>query len=290
MSISVIVPVYNSEDTIAACIESILNQSYTDLELIVVDDGSTDDSGKICDGYVTRDHRVHVIHQENKGRTEARWVGVNQSTGDWICFVDSDDTLPVNSLQLLQSAVSDNTDIVLGNGYSIFPESRSIIPIEEFRHLAVRSEGTIGVPWGSLYRRTVVTHELFDIPRHIMMGEDYIFWLRLVFSTEKVVNVVYESVYNKGKEHTCNTFYWTSDYCYELNELRKSAIPLAQHEEFLSEMVDDRIVNLFAVVTCEPRKKWKQSPFYLDILSDLKKLNRKFTLKQRIFLIMPHII
>lgn len=290
MSISVIVPVYNSQDTIAACIESILNQSYTDFELIIVDDGSTDDSSKICDEYINRDYRVHVIHQENKGRTEARWVGVNQSTGDWICFVDSDDTLPVDSLRLLQSCISENTDIVLGNGYSLSPESRTAIPIDEFRHLAVRAEGTIGLPWGSLYRRNVITHYLFDIPRHIMMGEDYIFWLRLVFSTEKPVHIVYESVYNKGEEHTCNTFHWTAEYCYELNELRKSAIPSEKYEEFLSEMIDDRLVNLFAVVTCEPRMKWKQSPFYLDILSDLKKLNRKLSLKQRLFLMMPHII
>ena len=73
MSISVIVPVYNSQDTIAACIESILNQSYTDFELIIVDDGSTDDSSKICDEYINRDHKIHVIHQENITITSIRY-------------------------------------------------------------------------------------------------------------------------------------------------------------------------------------------------------------------------
>ena len=276
MSISVIVPVYNSQDTIAACIESILNQSYTDFELIIVDDGSSDDSSKICDKYINRDHRIHVIHQENKGRTEARWVGVNQSTGDWICFVDSDDTLPVDSLRLLQSGISENTDIVLGNGYSLSPESRTAIPIDEFRHLAVRAEGTIGLPWGSLFRRNVVTYYLFDIPRHIMMGEDYIFWLRLVFSTEKPVHIVYESVYNKGEEHTCNTFHWTAEYCYELNELRKSAIPIQFHQEYFSDMIVDRLDNMYAIAVSESKHKWKNSQYYQDILNDTPlSLNQK---------------
>jgi glycosyltransferase involved in cell wall biosynthesis len=174
MLISVIVPVYNSEDTILACIESILSQSFTDFELIVVDDGSNDDSGKICEEYICKDDRINVIHQTNKGRTEARWTGVMQSKGDWICFVDSDDTLPIDSLYNLQYAISEETNIILGNGYSLAPESRTVIPMDEFRYMAIRADGNIGLPWGSLYRKTIVTHYLFDIPRHIMMGEDYI--------------------------------------------------------------------------------------------------------------------
>lgn len=287
MAISVVVPVYNSEDTIAACIESILSQFYADLELIIINDGSTDNSGTICDEYEKKDTRVHVYHQQNKGRTEARRVGVSHSTGEWLCFVDSDDTLPADSLQHLYQGVSDKTDIVLGNGYLLSKESRSMIPINEFRHLAVRGEGNIGLPWGSLYRRTLLTPYLFDIPRHIMMGEDYIFWLRLVFSTEKPVSIICESVYNKGDEHTCNTFQWTADYCYELNELRKSAIPEAQYNEYLPDILDDRLVNLYAVAASSPRREWKNSQYYQDIVSDMKLLNRKLPLSKRLFLMLP---
>ena len=287
--ISVVVPIYNSTDTLSNCIESILNQSFSDLEVILVDDGSTDGSSEICDQFAKKDHRIKVIHQSNKGRTEARKVGVSQATGEWLCFVDSDDTLPIDSILVLQSATDNTTDIVLGNGYTLPNEQRKQIPMAEFRHLAVRAEGNIGLPWGSLYRRSVLTPYLFDLPRHIMMGEDYIFWLRLAFSTNKPVNVVYESVYHKGDEHTCNTFKWTSAYCYELNELRKGAISKEQHDEYLEDMLHDRIVNLFAVAIHEPQHIWRHSPYYQDIKEDMHRLNTQFSFKQRLFLLMPHI-
>ena len=287
--ISVVIPVYNSEDTIGACIESVLQQSFSDFELIIVDDGSIDHSSTICDDYRLRDRRITVVHQSNNGRTEARWQGVKRAQGEWLCFVDSDDTLPADSLKYLFTGASNDTDIVLGNGSTLRNEQCRKIHISDFRHLAVRAEGNIGLPWGSLYRRSVLSHDLFDIPRHIMMGEDYIFWLRLVFSTEKPVNVVYESVYNKGDEHTCNTFQWTSDYCYELNELRRQAIPVEQHDEYLRDMLEDRLVNLYAVATHEPRHIWRHSKYYQDIVDDMKRLNIKFPFRKRLFLLMPHL-
>ena len=288
--ISVVIPVYNSEDTISACIESILQQSFTEFELIIVDDGSIDKSGIICDNYHLRDSRIMVIHQSNSGRTEARWQGVKKAQGEWLCFVDSDDTVPADSLNNLYNSANDTTDIVLGNGYTFSHERRRQIPMSDFRHLAVRSEGNIGLPWGSLYRRSILTDYLFNIPRHIMMGEDYIFWLRLVFSTEKPVNVVYEKVYCKGDDHTCNTFQWTSKYCYELNELRFEAIPSVQHDEYLRDTVDDRLVNLFAVAIHESQHIWRQSQYYQDIKKDMKRLNIKLPIKKRLFLLMPRLI
>lgn len=287
MLISVIIPIYNSEDTIGACIESVLSQSFTDLELILVNDGSKDDSGRICDEYAVKDGRIQTVHQVNKGRTEARKVGVEHATGKWVCFVDSDDTLPVDALRDLYNATTDETDIVLGNGYSLSPESRNTIPMSEFRHMTVRAEGTIGVPWGSIYRRKVLTPYLFDLPRHIINGEDYLFWLRLVFSTERPVNIVYESVYNKGAEHTSNCFKWTADYCYELNELRESSIPSELYDEYLPDMIADRLANMFAVAVCQSRKEWRHSRYYKEILRDLKKVGSSLTIKQRIFLSIP---
>lgn len=89
--LSVIVPVYNVEDFLPKCLNSLLNQTYKDLEIILIDDGSTDNSGKICDEYAERDNRIKVIHQKNQGVSAARNVGLDLSTGDYITFVDSDD-------------------------------------------------------------------------------------------------------------------------------------------------------------------------------------------------------
>ena len=82
--ISVVIPIYNSESFLASCIESVLQQTHKDLELILVDDGSTDNSGKICDEYAGCDHRIQVIHQPNRGRSEARAQGVLKATGEWV--------------------------------------------------------------------------------------------------------------------------------------------------------------------------------------------------------------
>lgn len=99
--ISVIVPVYNVEDYLDRCIESIINQTYKNLEIILVDDGSTDSSGKKCDEYALRDGRIKVFHKENGGVSSARNMGLDIATGDYIGFVDSDDLLEQNMYEML---------------------------------------------------------------------------------------------------------------------------------------------------------------------------------------------
>ena len=164
--------------------ESILSQSFTDFELILVNDGSTDLSGRICDECAAFDARVRVKHQTNGGRTRARHEGVKLSRGEWVTFVDSDDALATDALRMLSGRATADVDIVFGNGYTLPCMARDFIPMAEFRHRAVRGEGTIGVPWGSFYRRTLLSDYVFDLPRDIYMGEDYIYWLRMVFATD----------------------------------------------------------------------------------------------------------
>ena len=91
MLISIIVPVYNVEPYLNKCLDSIVNQTYKKLEIILIDDGSTDNSGLICDEYASKDNRIIVVHQKNKGLSAARNVGLNIAKGDYIAFVDSDD-------------------------------------------------------------------------------------------------------------------------------------------------------------------------------------------------------
>lgn len=111
--ISVIVPVYNVEPYVRKCLDSIINQTYRDLEILVVDDGSTDRSGEICDEYVKQDERVQVFHTENKGLSAARNLGLDKATGEWIGFVDSDDWIEPDMYEkLLRRAEETGTDIV----------------------------------------------------------------------------------------------------------------------------------------------------------------------------------
>lgn len=113
--VSVIVPVYNVERYLERCIDSILQQTYTNIEVILVDDGSTDKSGEICDRYCKIDERIIVIHQKNKGNSSARNKGYQQSMGDYFMFVDSDDSLSGQVIsELLEAAEANSADIVMG--------------------------------------------------------------------------------------------------------------------------------------------------------------------------------
>lgn len=280
--VSIIVPVFQSEDTIEGCVRSILAQSYQDIEVILVNDGSTDGSGRICDTFAQQNSFVSVIHQENKGRIKARHVGVQHAKGEWIAFVDSDDQLLPHAIADLYERVDDDTDIILGNGNELPNERREVIPMDDFRHKAVRGDGTIGVPWGSLYRRAVITPYLFDLSRDVISGEDYIFWLRLVFSTERPVKVVYKNVYTKSTDRTSGYFKWTADYAQMLNKLRVGSIPKSQRDFYFDDILHDRIANLFDVSVSQSAKEWRHSQYYRDILRDTQ-----LSLKQRLFLAIP---
>ena len=116
--ISVIVPVYNVEQYLRECIESITNQTYNHLQIILVDDGSTDDSGKICDEYKAIDERIIVIHQKNKGLVGARKTGLEVANGEYIGFVDSDDYIDREMYDsLLEYALLENADMVHSGCY-----------------------------------------------------------------------------------------------------------------------------------------------------------------------------
>ena len=111
--VSIIVPVYKAEQYLHRCIDSILSQSFTDWELILVDDGSPDSSGAICDEYVHKDARIHVIHKENGGVSSARNVALGRITSKWLTFVDSDDCLYPRALQrLVEVAEQNNLDLI----------------------------------------------------------------------------------------------------------------------------------------------------------------------------------
>lgn len=117
--ISVIIPVYNTEQYLSSCLKSILSQTFNNFEVILINDGSTDQSGILCDEFVKQDSRIKVFHQENAGVSAARNVGLKYAQGKWITFVDSDDELMPDGLEVMINMVqggSENVDLVLA-GY-----------------------------------------------------------------------------------------------------------------------------------------------------------------------------
>ena len=117
--VSVIIPVYNAEKYLRRCLDSVVNQTYKDIEIIVVDDGSTDGSAVICDEYAARDNRFIVIHQKNGGVSVARQTGLEAVKGDYICFVDADDCIDSKMIdELFQEADTTNSDMIICDYYA----------------------------------------------------------------------------------------------------------------------------------------------------------------------------
>ncbi len=135
-TVSVVIPVYNVKNYIDRCVESVVNQTYSDLEIILVDDGSTDGCSKICDQWADKDERIKVIHKKNAGLGMARNSGLNTASGDYICFFDSDDYVDESLVKkCLDAAESNKADVVLFGRNDVYDngviESRKITPKEE---------------------------------------------------------------------------------------------------------------------------------------------------------------
>ncbi|MDZ4983572.1 glycosyltransferase [Clostridium perfringens] len=129
--ISIIVPIYKVEKYINKCIDSILNQTYKNIEVILVDDGSPDNCGKICDKYLLKDDRIKVIHKENGGLSSARNAGLDIATGDYIGFVDSDDWIESNMYEILiNNAIKYNADVSVGGVVDLLEENNKYIKIK----------------------------------------------------------------------------------------------------------------------------------------------------------------
>lgn len=208
--ISVVVPVYNVEKYLSRCVDSILAQTFTDFELILIDDGSKDCSGEICDNYAKQHRNIRVIHQDNKGQAAARNLGVEIAKGEWIAFVDSDDLIHPQYLEILYRAVCDtNTKLSVCHAFedSNIPEDfwvkqRSSIRTYKVNETRLRdwmsescndvSKYAYWVVWGKLIHRAIL--------------RQYPFTLNRIYEDNAVV---YKWLYAAGEITYCdNTMYY----------------------------------------------------------------------------------
>ena len=201
MKISVIVPVYNVENNLRACVDSILASTLTTFELILVNDGSTDASGKICDEYASRDPRVVVIHQDNNGVSKARNAGLEKSTGEFISFVDADDVIAPTMLQRLADAlklrpdcdfsmgrattINDNTALEWDASSGDVPEMNEHSQQQYMSCLFKGNQFGYPVVWCKLYNREFIGEDRFNT-----IGAEDVEWItRLCVKMKKAVIV-----------------------------------------------------------------------------------------------------
>ncbi len=192
--ISVIVPVYNVEKFLIKCLESIVNQTYKDLEIILVDDGSTDTSGTICDAYKEKDNRIKVIHKKNEGLSEARNTGLMLATGDYISFIDSDDFIELDMYTYLISNMQKvDADIGICGTFIDYEDGKSITKNNSKEEVLNNKEALIKLNsfssfdmavWNKLYKKKILENIKFPFGKK---SEDYFVMYRYFDRAKKVV-------------------------------------------------------------------------------------------------------
>lgn len=289
MVISVVIPCYKVERLLERCVESVLKQTFNAFELILVDDGSPDQTGVITDRMALRDARIKVIHQENGGVMAARYAGAKAASGDWVCFVDSDDALPNDALQNLYAGTRarDTVEMVVGfrDGVKIkrFDETYSL---EDYRYDTIARRSLHVAVYGRLYRRELFTDFMFDIPRNVLKGEDWLFNVRYAFAMQHkpvvVEKCVYHYIITDGGLHTSEE---TPESLINYDLLRLASIPKQYQQQYMSAIMEARFIpllewtfsNLFSI-------GWQSNPYVTYLKERIKETGYTVTRQQKMLL------
>lgn len=188
--VSLIVPVYNVEKYLRKCIDSILNQTFTDFELILVNDGSLDSSGDICEEYKRRDNRIKVINKKNGGLSEARNFGIDIAIGEYIGFIDSDDYIEKNMIEILYKSIVENDSDIAICGYYIDFDKINIKNNNIEKNLVLTSQQAIEIipdispaAWNKLYKRNIFEKIRYPIGK---FNEDVYILLDILEKANKI--------------------------------------------------------------------------------------------------------
>ena len=280
--ISIIIPVYNVENYLKKCIESVIKQTYKNLEIILIDDGSTDNSGKICNEYLKKDSRIIVIHQENKGLSEARNAGLNIAKGEYIGFVDSDDYIANDMYEILIKLIVEyNADIAICNyttnkGKKIIKTDKNNIHIfnkKQSTEKLIENNTIDNVVWNKLYKKDIFNTIKF-IPNR--MYEDIAIMYQLIDKAQKIVytdaiKYFHNTNNEKSITHTI-TEKSINDYILSTNEKYNYIIKEYKHLE--KELNVELIYSIRSQHNMAIKGKYKE--FYMSdiLLVEYKKMKK----------------
>lgn len=191
--ISIIIPVYNAEKYLKACIDSVLKQTYSNIEVILVNDGSKDSSGDICNQYQLRDARIKVIHLENGGVSRARNKGIEVCSGDYICFIDSDDTIESSYIQDFKDSIEENIEIYI-QGINIIKQDGTTNKVS-YKAIGIMDIYEIfntnnlcghGYAACKMYRSSLIKNNNIKFQEIVKFSEDLLFILECLLYTNKI--------------------------------------------------------------------------------------------------------
>lgn len=304
--ISIIVPVYNVEQYLSRCIDSILNQTFSDFELLLIDDGSLDKSSKICDEYALKDSRIRVFHKENGGVSSARNLGLDNVRGEWVTFVDSDDWVKNN---YLKHFIANSYHDLIICGHQKFGCSTKTEILEEHNSIKVDSNllniwdkhllthcFVYWFPWAKFYRNHIIQKNSIRFNTEMIYSEDFCFVLeylscineyKILTSTEYQYYIG-ESRYDKYK---MDYSLYYKHLVYQNESLKKIENRCGGLFITIRENLGNRFYNNFInyVLALDNYKLYKeQMRLYTDKMKDLKLLtllpnNRTFKKFNKLF-------
>ncbi len=244
--ISIIIPVYNTKAFIQKCIKSCFDQSYHNIEIIAVNDGSTDGSDKILDELAKKDRRLKVIHKKNEGVSRTRFLGVENSVGDFLFFLDSDDWLEKSIIEeLLYTALSEEADIVASGFYSVLNNKRSIgekyesknISVEEFLSLFLTKKMQGGL-WAKLFKKSFWPIKEKDIEFKIKNNEDYLILVQAALNA-KVITLSESIGYNYLKREGSASNNTEPSIAYDVLKVTSSIISIMEKQVFFNKIKNE---------------------------------------------------
>lgn len=223
--ISVIVPVYNTKRYLCRCVDSLLCQSYSDIEIVLVDNGSTDGCREICDQYANKYPQIEVCHVANKGVSYARNIGMRNAKGDFLTFCDSDDYMPSNALEhMIKALLAEKADLCIGRYQELFQGEKAGEVDPFFEKSGINMQDVIdtiginrkwnggGYVWNKMFRANVIKEEpslLFD--EKLDCYEDLKFVLEFIKRTEKIIKIN-EAVYIYNKDNVNSISHMRYDF------------------------------------------------------------------------------
>lgn len=192
--ISIIIPIYNTAPFIERCVNSILNQSYKNVEIVLINDGSTDNSGDICNLLAEKYSNIICIHQKNQGTFTARQTGVSVAKGEWLMFMDSDDTIPSDSIEKLASCISNEYDIIIGainvNNRTLYKYKTNHAQLNNREYIIAMLQNEINCsPCAKLYRKELFDNINWKLPKNIYQNEDLFMLLNLALNINQKVYI-----------------------------------------------------------------------------------------------------
>ena len=289
--ISIIVPVYNAEKYLEACINSVLGQTFSEFELILVNDGSQDTSPEICEAFALKDKRIRVVHQGNQGVSAARNAGLKEAAGDYIMFVDSDDWLDETYLEDFQKYIESNCDIVIGgftkykdNGIqdkvSMHVDLQSVESMEDSILSQMIKRGLLNSCWGKLFRSDLAKSHLF--PLGSAWGEDTAFVLSCIAKDSIIACCKTEKYYYRCSETGLDKRFDLNKPNYMqryYKELLSFCDRISTGEPGLKESIEIKVSQEFlrTILALKGQKKtWKEERFYLNSLFANREVNNYF--------------